>query len=58
MKTIFDKVDPKYLDHASAGVECATGTCGHVSHSYNLITLVTICVVFTMVYVYRIYSTD
>lgn len=26
MKTIFDKVDPKYL-------ECGTGVCDHVAHS-------------------------
>lgn len=25
MKTIFDKIDPKYLD-------CATGVCEHASH--------------------------
>jgi hypothetical protein len=51
MKTIFDKVDPKYL-------ECATGVCEHSSHSYNLLTLATICAVATAVYVYRFYSTD
>ena len=28
MKTIFDKVDPKYL-------ECTTGVCEHVSHNLN-----------------------
>lgn len=28
MKTIFDKVDPKYL-------ECSTGACEHVSHMFN-----------------------
>lgn len=28
MKTIFDKVDPKYL-------ECATGACEHTSHVLN-----------------------
>ena len=28
MKTIFDKIDPKY-------VECSAGTCEHVSHSGN-----------------------
>lgn len=28
MKTIFDKVDPKYL-------ECTAGTCEHVYHVFN-----------------------
>ena len=28
MKTIFDKVDPKYI-------ECTTGVCEHASHSLN-----------------------
>jgi len=28
MKTIFDKVDPKYL-------ECTTGICEHTEHSFN-----------------------
>ena len=58
MKTIFDKVDSKYLDHAAAGVECATGACGHANHSYNMLTLATICAVALTVYVYRFYSTD
>lgn len=35
MKTIFDKVDPVYLDHAARGVECATGTCGHATHQFS-----------------------
>lgn len=29
MKTIFDKIDPKYL-------ECTTGTCEHTSHAGNI----------------------
>ena len=28
MKTIFDKIDPKYL-------ECTTGACEHVGHTMN-----------------------
>lgn len=28
MKTIFDKVNPKYID-------CATGICEHTSHTFN-----------------------
>ncbi len=35
MKTIFDKIDTKYLEHTAHGVECTTGTCGHTSHSMN-----------------------
>lgn len=33
MKTIFDKIDPKYL-------ECATGACEHSGHQFNVITWV------------------
>ena len=36
MKTIFDKIDPVYLNHAAQGIECTTGTCGHTVHSYNM----------------------
>jgi len=28
MKTIFDKIDTKYID-------CTTGACEHISHAYN-----------------------
>ena len=31
MKTIFDKIDPKYID-------CASGACEHTGHQYNLLT--------------------
>ena len=37
MKTIYDKIDPKYLDHAATGVECATGTCQHSVHNINIL---------------------
>lgn len=30
MKTIFEKVDPKYI-------ECGTGTCDHATHKVNSI---------------------
>jgi len=30
MKTILDKVDPKYI-------ECTTGICDHLYHNFNLI---------------------
>ena len=29
MKTIFDKIDPKY-------VECSTGVCEHAAHNHNI----------------------
>ena len=45
MKTIFDKVDPQYLDHAAHGVECVTGTCGHVQHQYNMVTIAVIGII-------------
>lgn len=35
MKTIFDKVDPKYL-------ECSTGACEHAGHQFNAVTWVVI----------------
>lgn len=49
MKTIFDKVDPVYLDHAARGVECATGTCGHTTHQFSgamlVISIVTVAMI-------------
>lgn len=44
MKTIFDKIDPQYLNHAADGVECATGACGHVQHQYNMVTIAVVCI--------------
>ena len=38
MKTILDKVDPKYL-------ECSTGACEHASHQFNAITWVVVGIV-------------
>jgi hypothetical protein len=35
MKTIFDKVDPKYID-------CASGACEHAGHQYNMVTWVVV----------------
>lgn len=40
MKTILDKVDPKYLD-------CVSGTCGHVMHTFNGATLIVLSLVAT-----------
>jgi len=39
MKTIFDKVDPQYLDHVAHGTQCVTGTCGHIQHQYNMLVI-------------------
>ena len=41
MKTIFDKVDPKYID-------CAAGTCEHVSHAMNLLMYITVVILTTL----------
>ena len=30
MKTIFNKIEPKYL-------ECTTGACEHVEHKFNIV---------------------
>lgn len=35
MKTIFDKINPKYL-------ECTAGSCEHISHSLNPIIIITL----------------
>lgn len=44
MKTILDKIDPKYID-------CATGACEHISHKMNtaiwLIVVVALVIGFT-----------
>lgn len=40
MKTIFDKVDVKYLD-------CMSGTCGHALHTFNGATLIVLSLVAT-----------
>lgn len=42
MKTIFDKIDPKYI-------ECATGACEHASHKINYVTWFIICVALTCI---------
>lgn len=39
MKTILDKVDPKYL-------ECTAGTCEHISHAQNTVLLPVLLVLF------------
>ena len=40
MNTIFDKVDPKYLD-------CMSGACGHTIHTFNGATLIVLSLVAT-----------
>lgn len=40
MKTIFDKVDTKYID-------CMSGTCSHVVHTFNGATLIVLSLVAT-----------
>lgn len=35
MKTIFNKIDTKYLEHTAHGVECSTGVCDHQVHKSN-----------------------
>jgi len=50
MKTIFDKVDTKYLD-------CTSGTCEHVAHNFNGILLVTIALAIVTVKVYQYLNT-
>lgn len=43
MKTIFDKVDPKYI-------ECGTGVCEHVSHSHIMpLYIVAVILLFTVI---------
>lgn len=44
MKTIFDKIDPKY-------VECASGTCEHMSHSTILPMYMAIALALPIVYI-------
>ena len=38
MKTIFDKIDPKYI-------ECTTGTCEHVTHTSNAVLFTALLVI-------------
>lgn len=45
MKTIFDKVDPKYI-------ECTTGACEHITHNHNTV-LLPVLVVLLFVYSYK-----
>ena len=35
MKTIFDKMDNKYLEHVTQGTECSAGACDHLGQSGN-----------------------
>ena len=47
MKTILDKIDPKYI-------ECSTGVCEHASHTTNMMLWVLISVALVLTtYKYR-----
>lgn len=48
MKTIFNKIDPTYLD-------CASGLCEHTSHQFNLIYVCIVPVVFLVYLTYKKY---
>lgn len=46
MKTIFDKVDPKYI-------ECTTGVCEHAAHSTNMYMWIVVAILaLTIKYLY------
>ena len=49
MKTIFDKIDPVYLNHAAQGIECTTGTCGHSTHQYTGVLFLIIAALITTI---------
>jgi hypothetical protein len=49
MKTIFDKIDPVYLNHAAQGIECTTGTCGHSAHQYTGVLFLIIAALITTI---------
>lgn len=51
MKTIFDKVDPKYI-------ECATGVCEHTAHGSVLPSYIVVTVLLYLVYTLKNKQTD
>lgn len=51
MKTIFDKVDPKYM-------ECATGVCEHAAHGSVLPSYIVAAVLVYLVYTLKNKQTD
>lgn len=46
MKTIFDKIDTKYLD-------CTAGTCEHVAHNFNGALLIILAITIVSVKIYQ-----
>ena len=46
MKTIFDKIDTKYLD-------CTSGACEHVLHNFNGALLVIFIITIVLVKIYQ-----
>lgn len=53
MKTIFDKIDPKYI-------ECTAGACEHGAHMLNgaLVTASIVCYILTKMYLKTQEQTD
>jgi len=49
MKTIFDKIDTKYLD-------CTSGACEHVTHNFNGVLIVGLAL-FILIYKLKTSST-
>ena len=45
MKTILDKIDPKYI-------ECSVGTCEHINHNSGIILLISVALILT-IYKYK-----
>ena len=48
MKTIFDKIDPAYID-------CASGLCEHTSHQFNLVYLLILPLIAISYFAFRKY---
>jgi len=53
MKTIFDKINPEYLNHATQGVKCTTGTCEHPVHKVNTLTWL-LPIIIACIAIYRV----
>lgn len=47
MKTIFDKVDPKYI-------ECGAGVCEHPLHQATSVIIITLLLTITFVSLYKL----
>ena len=54
MKSIFDRIDPVYLDHTKQNIECMAGTCEHTSHAHILpVYILGVLLVVSILYVNR-----